>query len=305
MAQIILKSPTVRTIQFCDIKKGCLLPLNGGSLFSNYDLDKIALAHNIWDEKDLLRKKEIEQTLKDMVPSCEKQNIENYDSIANICYQLIVSGIAYIDIEKPFICDNIYKKNIQNIDLELIKELNEIKAKLLYLYNFSSDALLERFYNYFILRRSVLDYNLQPIYKTDEDFLNIHPSVANLLLARFIEFRNYIPEHIIRYIARGEGEAGYKWYILWYSSKISGYKLFDELDEFKMALIRWTEKYDNIRNSYEPPNDDIINDDNALDCWLFEKKIEKENKISENIFRNNKQELSFIDKNAMTFEGGE
>lgn len=93
------------------------------------------------------------------------------------------------------------------------------------------------------------------------------------------EWQNSIlSENIIRELAREE-----PWKSLWSIRDNSGVKLFSTLDTEEITpnqkhIIIWSQIYDNIQESLECPNDDVIKDDDLLDGWFLiqSQKREKE-----------------------------
>ena len=85
---------------------------------------------------------------------------------------------------------------------------------------------------------------------------------------------------IIRELARTE-----PWRSLWVSSRKVNFKLlFNKDDEDininQRSLILWSNTYDNIQEAYEPPSEDVIEDDDLLDGWFIysRRKREREQK---------------------------
>lgn len=108
-------------------------------------------------------------------------------------------------------------------------------------------------------------------------------------------------ESEIRAIAR----SGY-WRVKWLNSRknrgvytLFGREMYDlTIDQFR--LVQWSQIYDSVYESMEPPSDDIIEDDERLDKWLSEqaekRKQERKNKSLSNKFDkidSNAQEAGF------------
>lgn len=68
-----------------------------------------------------------------------------------------------------------------------------------------------------------------------------------------------------------------EWRDYWRAIKL-GYKIFgDVLTREQYSLLSWSQFYDNVYESSECPNDEVINDDDLLDGWcLFQRKKRKE-----------------------------
>ena len=92
--------------------------------------------------------------------------------------------------------------------------------------------------------------------------------------------RSIFPENYIRNLARNE-----PWRSLWVASKKVNFKLFlnkedEDLTINQKNLILWSTTYDSIQDSYDPPNEKVLSDDDLLDGWFIfqRKKREKEEK---------------------------
>jgi len=90
--------------------------------------------------------------------------------------------------------------------------------------------------------------------------------------------QSILSEKIIRELAREE-----PWKSLWSIKDNSCVKLFDnneneELNPNQKHIIVWSQIYDNIQESMDCPNEDVIKDDDLLDGWFIvqAKKREKE-----------------------------
>ena len=309
MSKLIFKSPTLEILTLCDIKKGCLIPLNQGSLFFVKDLEQLSLEYGVITQADLKRKEDIETRMKSGFGYDIKDDNKIPESVINNCYNIITSGYCLIDVTKPFICELNYEYSVNEEEQSLLSELHEIKAKQLYFYEYSYESIIERISNYYLLKNCILYPNFEPVFKDIKDVMNFDASIVADIVIRFIEFRNYIPEPIFRIIARGDCEAGRKWLSRWLSLKSANSTIFDSWDENKITLARWTDKYESIRGSYEPPSEEIINNDSALDAWLHDKRLEKELKQSmvstdAGVLTKKNQEFSYVAPGAMSFESG-
>lgn len=92
--------------------------------------------------------------------------------------------------------------------------------------------------------------------------------------------KSILPESSIRELARTE-----PWRSLWVASKKVNFKLFLNEDDQDLTinqrnLILWSTTYDNIQESYEPPPESVLEDDDILDGWFIHqrKKREREQK---------------------------
>lgn len=92
---------------------------------------------------------------------------------------------------------------------------------------------------------------------------------------------NSISNEIIRIVSRKSS-----WTNTWYGLK--GSTIFQNIPTLEQQLLlMWSKIYDNIRESSEAPDNDIINDDDALDGWLIIQKRENEKQKKNNPIRTN------------------
>jgi hypothetical protein len=93
----------------------------------------------------------------------------------------------------------------------------------------------------------------------------------------FILNHSFYPKNIgekeIRYLARNEP---------WRSSWITAVKVgglvstpISHATDLQKALFTWSNIYDNAYESYEPPPDEVINNDDMFDAWMVEKSEER------------------------------
>lgn len=102
------------------------------------------------------------------------------------------------------------------------------------------------------------------------------------------EFNKHgISNDLIRLVARKSS-----WTNTWYGLKDGNiFKSIPTLEQ--QLLIMWSKVYDNIRESPEAPDDNIISDDDALDGWLLVQREESAAKKRENALNNtNKNKMN-------------
>ena len=94
---------------------------------------------------------------------------------------------------------------------------------------------------------------------------------------------SFLDENIIRELARND-----PWSTIWRMKDKVNIKLFyndeeREITENQKSLVMWSQLYDNIQESMEPPSQKVIEDDDVLDGWFVaqSKKREKEQKERE------------------------
>lgn len=122
------------------------------------------------------------------------------------------------------------------------------------------------------------------------------------------QYQNSVVEDsTIRYLARNE-----PWRSLWITSAKGQFKLFfldDKVDATlnQRNLVLWSQTYDNIQESLEPPTSEVIEDDDLLDGWFIvqKRKRERERKqkeldsMSKNEKINSAKELFIVPKENM------
>jgi hypothetical protein len=71
-----------------------------------------------------------------------------------------------------------------------------------------------------------------------------------------------------------------KWQIIWGNSGSNPERVFNrpatQLTTEQQELVSWTKLYDNIGEATEPPPDEVVNDDDALDGWLISTRRKRE-----------------------------
>jgi hypothetical protein len=99
-----------------------------------------------------------------------------------------------------------------------------------------------------------------------------------------------ISDNTIRYLARNE-----PWRSLWITNTKGQFKLFFNADNVDVTLnqknlVLWSQTYDNIQESIDPPSNDVIEDDDLLDGWFIAQKKKRAKE-------KNQKELEAISKN--------
>jgi hypothetical protein len=94
---------------------------------------------------------------------------------------------------------------------------------------------------------------------------------------------NQLSDNIIRELARND-----PWRSLWFIKEKTDIQLFfnerdANLTENQKAIVVWSKMYDNVQESMDPPEQKILDDDDALDGWFIvqSRKREKERKERE------------------------
>jgi hypothetical protein len=96
-------------------------------------------------------------------------------------------------------------------------------------------------------------------------------------------------DNVTRELARSE-----PWKSLWISSKHVKFNLLfmkedQDLTINQRNIILWSTTYDNIMESYEPPEHDVIEDDDLLDGWFVYSRKKREEEKKERDKENNKK----------------
>ena len=70
------------------------------------------------------------------------------------------------------------------------------------------------------------------------------------------------------------------WQVMWANSGSNPERVFNkpatQLTTEQQELVSWTRLYDNIGEATEPPPDEVVNDDDALDGWLISTRRKRE-----------------------------
>jgi len=189
--------------------------------------------------------------------------------------------------------NEIYKKQLLELNKELpaLKfqslELNKVKDKIRSLerqnnnlkkiYSDISSKSAEHVANilkhkYFVYALTD-DENGKRIWNcTFEEFLVMPDKLPGYILGNSFYPQN-ITEKEIRYLARNEP---------WRSSWVTATKMGNLIDrpiscitDLQKALFTWSTIYDNAFECYEPPSDDIVNNDDLFDAWMAAKSEER------------------------------
>jgi hypothetical protein len=122
----------------------------------------------------------------------------------------------------------------------------------------------------------------QPLWETEEEFVecnNQYPAFVQFLIYEMLSEGVWeIPE--IREIARAP-----EWRMFWVLQRNNLPGLFErpvgDLNVNQKLLVYWSRIYDSALEGMEPPEEDVINDDDRFDEWLANRDLErKESKES-------------------------
>jgi len=163
---------------------------------------------------------------------------------------------------------NQLKRYLRSVEKKLNDQQNK---KNLYYYNTcESIANLEKLR--YLIKRNCIQNNR--VCELDDDELDY-------ALDCFRE--SILSEEIIREIARNE-----PWRSLWFIRNSNKQNLFVDLGRDitinQQNLLLWSQTYDNINESIDCPNDDVIDDDDMLDGWLiFQSRKRKQEKVEKDM----------------------
>lgn len=172
-------------------------------------------------------------------------------------------------------------KSRQNIIKLQIDDANAkkqwVQAKKNTIRQNSAEYLAHEIACFKLLRRVVLDDNDEPFIADDKDFLFIKESYPILLYYLVQEMMNEgaLDVATLREIARST-----EWRLIWTLSRENLPAVFGrEVGDFNInhrMLIYWSRVYDSAFESQEPPEKDIIDDDDRFDEWLADRDLERQ-----------------------------
>jgi hypothetical protein len=161
----------------------------------------------------------------------------------------------------------------------LNKELLELRMRKQSLFGSSIEDYADERRSSAIVFCSTYDDNENKYWKDHRAFEDSKDQILISNIVRELNKALVLKTKQIRAIARSP-----TWRFRWNAGKSQGGLFKDgilDLDSNQQSLIYWSQVYDSVYESYERPDDSIINDDEKLDAW-FEKK-EKERKTEKAI----------------------
>jgi len=167
----------------------------------------------------------------------------------------------------------------ENLEHQKLSEKNTF-------YSQSCESMADAARIHFLLTKSVTKRN-KPV----------GPNFNTNILTRIYN-KSVLSEGIVREIARSE-----PWKSLWSASKNSNINLFSipsdhDITTNQKNLVLWSTTYDSIAESYEPPEQMVINDDDLLDGWFIYARKQREKEQA-------KKKLDEKMKNANIKDGNE
>jgi hypothetical protein len=169
-----------------------------------------------------------------------------------------------------------YKRALYNAALKKLKKTQERRDSLLLYKNSLFSNTAERYAQeqkiWWGIHKMAFYTNGKPIWATYEDFASADIDDTTAIVNAYLGgFRLASSE--ARRIARHP-----EWRIYFNTCKNSR-DLFDrplsDLDENQSYVLYWSVVYDNAINSYEPPSDDTLEDDDLFDVWLEDVSSER------------------------------
>jgi len=184
------------------------------------------------------------------------------------------------------------KKDMEKLKLEIYHNRNkpEVRERIRKYIRLAENALFETIAlknSYFANTcegTAALDKNVWTIKNTtfsDNTLYDFEDLQVEHVITKWRE--SFLDENIIRELARND-----PWSTIWRMKDKVNIKLFyndeeREITENQKSLVMWSQLYDNIQESMEPPSQKVIEDDDVLDGWFVaqSKKREKEQKERE------------------------
>jgi hypothetical protein len=186
----------------------------------------------------------------------------------------------YLDDQKIALYKALFNLKQQKVIRRRIKQVNNNIQKLLIRKHSLDHITLENFAETiredFLLAITIRDYKDNKVY----DYFNFWQS-DSVLLNKFSNYlnANWLTNEDSRLLARSEPIRSY-WNIG--KEKMFGQNSL-ELTNDQKSIILYSRMYDNVYESMERPDDEVIEDDDMLDGWFADqrKKIEEDRKRKE------------------------
>lgn len=137
------------------------------------------------------------------------------------------------------------------------------------------------------------------VWKTDKEFKNCTDQNFILeLIRKYFDVLQSVPAtKTTREIARSS-----QWRIRWNIGKKNIHTLFGvdirDLNDNQLEILYWSQVYDSVYNSMEPPPNTVIEDDDKLDVWLKEKNKEENVKRVNKSMEKGTKPRGFYDKSG-------
>lgn len=182
---------------------------------------------------------------------------------------------AKLNLFREFL--HIKKRARYKTELKLIKDKLVHWTNVLHSFDYlTSDGYASMVKVQFLSAMSLCDEAGKPLFHPSE-FKDIDFDLINKAIKHLNE--NRLDTEDYRDLVRNE-----PWRSYWSARKedVFGLSAIDLSDD-QRALLLYSKMYDSIYNHPECPQDDVVNDDDALDGWLIDnrKKAEREKKVKE------------------------
>lgn len=250
---VILKPPTLKQKAFIDfITKKAYIEATSNGVLTKFELKRYLNERQLWN----------------------KDNEDLIDRVRDSIHQIINSQN---EINKN---SRQYKRNKRIIHSkeEMLISLQRDKREM---FNVSAEVYSEELKTLALIFSVSYDENENKLWNTWEGFLKeTDDSFIVGIIKQLSKNTSMISIKNIREIARSA-----QWRFRWNAGKNIG-DLFGRsvihLDNNQQNLVYWSQVYDSVYESYEPPTDDIIEDDDRLDEWFEEQaRKRKVKKITE------------------------
>ena len=140
----------------------------------------------------------------------------------------------------------------------------------------SAEYLAHEVASFMLLRRVVFRPDDLPLIPDDETFLRFKEE--NIVFLFFL-IQEMMSEGALETIEVREMARSTEWRLMWTLTRENLPGLFDrsigDLTINHKMLIYWSRVYDSAFENPEPPEDDVINDDELFDQWLADRDLER------------------------------
>ena len=153
-----------------------------------------------------------------------------------------------------------------------LKAFNEMKSKQRDLFNPTVEVYSEEVRTLALIYCLAYDEKEKNLWESWHDFSDNTDKtfISNLIVALSESMASNINTKEIRKIARSP-----QWRFRWSGAKSNICSLFDksmgELNLDQQNLMYWSQVYDSVYESHEPPSEEVIQDDDKLDKWFEER----------------------------------
>jgi len=226
-----------------------------------------------------VRKRELESARKQGVPTeaelvAEAKKVGLWTAEDDLVLSKADEHLAVLkaDLAKQ---KSLARKKLLQLDIDQIEERKRsvISKKNEYYIN-SADYYAAEVAGYFLIRRVIFDIDEQPLFHTDSLLLHFKRSHLAFLifLTNEVLSEGLMPMDEIREVARHP-----EWRLTWTLQRENLPGVFNKpVGDFNLNqkfLIYWSRVYDSAFESTEPPDIEIINDDDKFDEWLINKDL--------------------------------